>query len=88
MKQWFLELATFFYGYGYLKAFSVNALYGMVAGNLVWGAYLLYGYYLVRQVLDDYQKEVEISMMESEASFNQRSEQSACLDEEPDKKNE
>jgi len=60
----------------------------MVAGNLVWGAYLLYGYYLVRQVLGDYQKEVEISMMESEASFNQKSETSALLEEDAGKKSE
>lgn len=82
--QWFLELVTFFYGYGCLKAFNVNALYVMIVGNLVWGAYLVYGYYLVRQVLGDYQNQVEISMMESEASFNQRSEQ----EEEEEKKNE
>lgn len=73
--QWFLELVCFFYGYSCLKAFSLNALYGMVAVNLVWGAYLLYGYYLVSQVLGEYQNQVEISILESEASFNKSHQQ-------------
>lgn len=71
--QWFLEMLTFFYGYSCLKAFSLTALYGMLAGNLVWGAYLIYGYYLVSEVLGEYQTQVEISILESEASFNNMS---------------
>lgn len=71
--QWFLELATFAYAYCCLKAFSLDALYVMIAGNLVWGAYTFYGYYLVSQVLGDYQNQVEISILESEASFNNQS---------------
>lgn len=68
---WFLELLTAFYGYVCLKGLSESGFYKNVAGNLVWGSILFYGYYLVQQQLGEYQNQVEISILESEASFNQ-----------------
>jgi hypothetical protein len=70
IKLWFAEVLVGLYSYFYLHALDKSALVNYFALNVSYGCMVFYGFYLCQQQLGEYQQQVEISLMESEASFN------------------
>ena len=58
------------YGYTCLKHLTSKSLTTYFGSVSVYGIILFYGLYLCEAQLGEYQHQVDISMMESEASFN------------------
>lgn len=65
-----LEVLAVFYGHTCLKVVTKTVLVSFLAITMVYSALVLYGLYLCEQQLGEYQHQVDISMCESEASFN------------------
>jgi len=67
---WLLEVMVGLYGGYYLHALDKTAMMVYFGAVVIYGVVLFYGFYLCEQQLGEYQQQVDISMMESEASFN------------------
>lgn len=67
---WFMEVLMGLYGYTCLKHLTSKSLTTYFGSVSVYGIILFYGLYLCEAQLGEYQHQVDISMMESEASFN------------------
>lgn len=79
------------YGGYYLHALNTTAMVVYFGAVVVYGVVLFYGFYLCEQQLGEYQQQVDISMMESEASFNiskQSFAEGQTLDSDADKKHD
>lgn len=67
---WFMEVLMGLFGFYCLKHLTIKTLTTYFASVTVYGFILFYGLYLCEAQLGEYQHQVDISMMESEASFN------------------
>lgn len=67
---WFMEILAGLYAHFCLKALPKSALPAYFGAATVYGAVLCYGLYLCQAQLAEYQHQVDVSIMESEASFN------------------
>jgi hypothetical protein len=65
-----LEVLALFYGHTCLGVVGKSELVQYLAVTTVYSGFIFYGLYLCEQQLGEYQNQVEISMCESEASFN------------------
>jgi len=70
LSMWFTELLTVLYGFYCVKTISQSVMCSFITCNLAYGLLLFYGYYVCAQQLNEYQHQVDISIMESEKSFN------------------
>ncbi len=65
-----LEVVIILFGHFCLKSIPLSLVVSWISLVFVYMLLFAYGYYVCLQQLNEYQHQVDISMMESEASFN------------------